>query len=332
MRHAAYTAALLSVTTVLLAPVIGYGFVYEDRRDAHLTLDASRLSEQIRLQPFRAITSLSRVLDMTMFGIQPWAFHLGSLLWHLVNVALVFALAVHVLPFWGALAAAGIFAWHPLQVEAVAYVSARSDLLATTGVLLALLAASAGSSAGALVGVAIACLSKEAAIMAWGLVPLWAWWTRAPLRWVRWSLLSLSGGALAVWWLWDRIGGLQVTLDSVLAGHQLATIWRLAALLVVPWGFTIDHDWQSLAWLGPSALILSLGLTAWCLTEGLWSRSWLALAWLWTLGALLPRLFVPLYEGLHEHHMMMPMVVWCLCAGHYLSKPMRGRVFLWRAV
>lgn len=323
---------MLSVTLALFAPAIGFGPAYEDARDPRVTLDPGAVWHQIESQPFRTMTHLTRALEFVAFGGQWWGFHLGSILIHLVNVALVLAIGWLLLPPWGAVLAAGVFAWHPIQVEAVVYVSARPDLVCTVGILLAVLSTSLGSLAGVVVGVLFACLSKEAAVVAWALVPLWAAWTRAPFAWLTWAAISgagfLAGGVFLVLWIRDW----HMTLDSVLIGQQLAAIWRLVALVLVPWGFSVDHDWASIAWLGPGALLASIAVTLWALLEGWKRQSWFAFAWLWTLIALSPRLVVPLYEGLHEHHFYVVLVGWCLCAGHWLTKGRAGRGSTWPAV
>lgn len=319
MRFSVSAAVLLIVTWGAFAPAVGYPFVYEDAREARLTLNPEATSHQIYMQPYRALTYASRHVDMTLFGIQPWGFHLGAVLWHGLNVLILFAVAWLIFPPWGAVLAAGVFAWHPVQIEAVAYVSARADLISTVGVLLALLAASLGSVAGAVVGVVLACLGKEAAIVAGALVPLWAAWTRAPLHLGKYAAV-VGGLAIAGVVLMGRdLTEWSVVLNPTLAGEQLATIWRLLALIVAPIGQTVDHDWQSLRWLGGAALVLSVGLTVWSIAEGWPRRHWLAFGWLWTLVALSPRLVVPLYEGLHEHHLYFPMIGWALCAGHWLT-------------
>ena len=83
-------------------------------------------------------------------GFNPFAFHLGSVLVHMVNVILVFILIRRVMtvvninwrsgitlyvPFLTAL----IFAIHPLQVESVAWISASKVIIYTTFTLLGIL-------------------------------------------------------------------------------------------------------------------------------------------------------------------------------------------------
>ena len=318
------------LTAALYAPVFGYGFIYEDRNDVARSLAAPNWSQALTdamERPARSLTGLSFAVNQTLFGaMNPLGFHLGSLVLHLVNGLLVYALALPVMGAWAAVFALGVFLLHPMQVEAVAYVSARADLVSTTGVLLALLAASRGWRVAAVLACALAVAGKESAVVAWALVPLWAAWTRAPFPLKRWCAVGGVLGGIAYAAILRDITEFSIQPSMALAGEQLAVIFRLLALVAVPWGFTIDHDWASIAWFSPGALVGALGLTFWAVTEGWAHRHWLALAWLWTLIALSPRLVVPLYEGLHEHHVYPVLFGWCLCAGHWLTVNTRERM------
>lgn len=81
---------------------------------------------------FHPLTWLSHQLDVSLFGVTPGPHHLVSVVLHALNAVLLFAL------LWrttGALApsafAAALFAFHPLHVESVAWISERKDVLAT---------------------------------------------------------------------------------------------------------------------------------------------------------------------------------------------------------
>jgi len=99
----------------------------------------------------RPLTDLTFALNVAVGGLTPWNFHLTSLLLHLAATALAFAAARALARLAGApradgvaLAAAGIFALHPLQSQAVSYVVQRGEVLASAlslGALLLLLAA-----------------------------------------------------------------------------------------------------------------------------------------------------------------------------------------------
>jgi tetratricopeptide (TPR) repeat protein len=75
-------------------------------------------------------TWLSLMADHALAGMDPGAFHRTNLLLHLLNVLLVGVVAERLLRRrWAAAALAALFAVHPLNVEAVCWVTARKDLL-----------------------------------------------------------------------------------------------------------------------------------------------------------------------------------------------------------
>jgi hypothetical protein len=101
----------------------------------------------------RPIPTISFAIDHAVWGLKPWGFKLTSLLVHLANALLVYALVRRLLPLsdarapWGSGAAfsiALIWAIHPLQVSTVHYIVQRMEMLSLTFVLLALLAYLAG--------------------------------------------------------------------------------------------------------------------------------------------------------------------------------------------
>ena len=329
VRSTLLPAALLTVAVlVVYGPTLGYPFVYEDLNDEGLFLAApswETFEISARLAPGRTLTKATYVVNQWLFGAEnPAGFHAFNVGLHLASVFLLWALARRVWAWPAALLAAGLFAVHPLQVEAVAYVSGRGDVVAACGVLLALWATSAGSVAGAGLGVVVAALGKETAIVAWGLVPLWATWTRAPFPVKRWLWTAAPALAIGVWVSQRML--VPVALDLPQITETATSIWRMVGLFWLPVGFTIDHDWQGvpLVWQAGAAG-LSVGLTLYAVTFG-WRRSWVALAWLWTVLALAPRFVVPVTEGLHEHHFYVPMIGWCLCAGGWLQETSAGRL------
>ncbi len=73
-----------------------------------------------------------------------WPWHVLSLLFHVGTTLCVWSLAGLFLEPWRALLAAAIFAVHPLQVSAVAYISGRAGVQAAFFSALGLLHAAAG--------------------------------------------------------------------------------------------------------------------------------------------------------------------------------------------
>jgi len=86
------------------------------------------------------LTWLSHMADCELFQLNPGAHHYDNVLIHAANVVLLFALLLRLTqkPLPAAFIAA-LFAWHPLHVESVAWVSERKDVLSTFFALLSLL-------------------------------------------------------------------------------------------------------------------------------------------------------------------------------------------------
>jgi tetratricopeptide (TPR) repeat protein len=78
------------------------------------------------------LTWLSLQVDATLFGLNPRAFHLTSLVLHISNTLLLYGVFRWMTGApWRSAAVAGFFALHPLHVESVAWVAERKDVLST---------------------------------------------------------------------------------------------------------------------------------------------------------------------------------------------------------
>ena len=86
------------------------------------------------------LTWLSHMADCDLFRLNPAGPHLINILFHSVNAGLLFALLFRLTNKLGPSAfVAALFAWHPLHVESVAWISERKDVLSTFFALLTLL-------------------------------------------------------------------------------------------------------------------------------------------------------------------------------------------------
>ncbi len=86
------------------------------------------------------LTWLSHMTDCALFGVNAGAHHLVNVLFHSANVALLFILMLRLTKYIRpSILIAALFAWHPLHVESVAWISERKDVLSTFFALLALL-------------------------------------------------------------------------------------------------------------------------------------------------------------------------------------------------
>ena len=86
------------------------------------------------------LTWISLMADASLWGKNPGGYHITSLVLHAgAAIALFLFLASSTQDFWRSLAVALLFAAHPLQVESVAWVSERKDVLVALFCFLTLL-------------------------------------------------------------------------------------------------------------------------------------------------------------------------------------------------
>jgi tetratricopeptide (TPR) repeat protein len=86
---------------------------------------------------FRPVRTLSLTIDYLLWGLNPAGYHLTNILIHSVNSFLVFVLALKIAgDARTSLLAALLFAVHPIQTDAVTYISGRRDILFTLFYLL----------------------------------------------------------------------------------------------------------------------------------------------------------------------------------------------------
>ena len=78
------------------------------------------------------VTWLSHMLDCQLFGLKPAGHHLTSLFLHTLNTLLLFAVLRRMTGRRGpSVMVAALFALHPLQVDSVAWVAERKNVLST---------------------------------------------------------------------------------------------------------------------------------------------------------------------------------------------------------
>ena len=142
---------LAAGTLVVYGAVTGFEFVNIDDQvyvtgNPHVRLGltwegirwALRSSEAANWHP---LTWISHMLDCQCYGLKAGGHHVTSVLLHLANSWLLFALLLRTTQKRGcSLVVAALFAWHPLHVESVAWVAERKDVLSTCFGLCSLLA------------------------------------------------------------------------------------------------------------------------------------------------------------------------------------------------
>ncbi len=88
---------------------------------------------------WQPLTWMSHMLDWKIYGGNARGHHASSVLWHALNTVLLFFVARRCgLAVAAAAICAALFAWHPLRVESVTWISERKDILGGTFFLLTL--------------------------------------------------------------------------------------------------------------------------------------------------------------------------------------------------
>ena len=131
---------VFAVGVLLYINTLQHGFVFDDVTLISQNPQVKNLvwGEILSRNGYRPIRTLTYALNYAWGGLDPFGYHLFNIVLHGINAALVYLL----FQLWTGtrfLATAGalLFAAHPVQTAAVAYVSGRKDLLATFFLLLA---------------------------------------------------------------------------------------------------------------------------------------------------------------------------------------------------
>ena len=142
---------LAAVTIALYSPVFGYSFVVLDDSD-YVTAN-SHIHSGLRWSTVKwaftstaaanwhPLTWLSHALDYQLFALNPAGHHVDSVLIHAANAVLLFLLLWRITRRRGpSLLVGALFALHPINVESVAWVAERKNVLSTFFFLLAIAA------------------------------------------------------------------------------------------------------------------------------------------------------------------------------------------------
>jgi protein O-mannosyl-transferase len=218
---------LVVVVFLCFGNSFGNDFVFDD---IYLVLQNKyirSLDLSIILRTYRPMRDLSYALDLKIWGEGPFGFHLTNILIHSANVLLVFALIRRLSEdVVTATLAALIFAVHPMQTDAVTYISGRRDLLFSFFYLLAFhsyisyyrsrrFAHGAAYFSLFLVLWALSLMSKEMAASLPLVVFVWHYcegWEEGPSWWRQVATTSWRTFAKDKWfWLLLFLGGLAFT-------------------------------------------------------------------------------------------------------------------------
>src|ERR1700719_196079 len=149
-RNLAICLLLAAATFALYSPAFGHPFIFNYDDDNYVTSNAHVQAGLTWTTVRWALTStdaanwhpltwLSHALDCQLYGLNPAGHHVSSVVFHALNVVLLFLLLVYATRAPGrSLLVAALFAVHPFNVESVAWIAERKNVLSTFFFLLTL--------------------------------------------------------------------------------------------------------------------------------------------------------------------------------------------------
>ena len=297
---------------VVQNPHVNTGFTWANIRWA-LTADA--------VSNWHPITWISHILDCQLYGLSyPGGHHASSLILHVFNVVLIFLLLSRATGAVGcSFIAAGLLALHPFNVESVAWVAERKNVLCTFFFLLALGAygwyARKPSAAryACVAGLFVLALASKPMVITlpfvlllldfWPLGRVQKWSTASPafpvarapfLRLVveKLPLIGLSAASAVITVVVQRRGHQIVSFSDSGIGWRLENaIWAYATYLWItflPWRLAPFYPTMQLpVWrvAASGCFLLAVAWLVWRFGPG---RPYLFVGWLWFVGTLVP--------------------------------------------
>jgi len=323
---------LIAGTLALYNSVRSHDFVNYDDKDyilnnSHvtggLTWETVRWSltatEQANWHP---LTWLSHALDCQLFGLDAGYHHITSLLLHVLNALLLFLLLQRATAaLWRSFLVAAMFAWHPFNVQSVAWAAERKNLLSTLFFLLTIgaygwYAKKPGwQRLTAVVGLFVLALASKpmAVTLPFVLLLLDYWplqrisgWTEPSSRlsipqrtvWLllleKLPLFALSGLSCVVTVWAQRAGGalrsLQAFSFTTRVENALQSYGIYLWKTIWPFGFSLYYPFSQAAipiWKPALATAVLVAISAMVWKQRI-ARPCLIMGWLWFLGTLVP--------------------------------------------
>ncbi|HUB35009.1 MAG TPA: tetratricopeptide repeat protein [Bryobacteraceae bacterium] len=277
LRRAGEAALLLGITLAVYWPALRGGALWDDA--AHITPPALRPLDGLRriwfepgaTQQYYPLLHTVFWIEHRLWGDAVLGYHLINVFWHVLAACLLAAI-LRRLRFTGAWIAALLFALHPVEVEAVAWISEQKSTLSAVFYLAAALIyldfdrsrrRSRYALALALFLCALATKTVTATLPAALLVVFW--WQRGTLSWrkdarplVPWFAAGAAAGLFTAWVERHYIGAtgpdfaLPFAARILIAGRDLCfyawkLIWPANLIFIYP-RWTVDPSawWQYL--------------------------------------------------------------------------------------
>ncbi len=288
-------------------PIVQNGVTWAGVKWAFTTMAASN---------WHPLTWLSHMIDCGVFGLNPAGPHLENALIHAANTALVFTLLFRLTnKLWPSAFIAGLFAWHPMHVESVAWIAERKDVLSTFFALIALLNYARYVEeaevknprakiyfAWSLITFALGLMAKPMLVTLPCVLLLLDFWPlrrfandKLKLLWEKWPFFLITTASCLITFLAQsqRGGSAVVSLTTVPLHYRLKSVplayneylakifWPDKLAIFYPLHENIPHLAVAVA----VAALLAISLAAWQLHR---TAPYLLTGWLWFVGMLVP--------------------------------------------
>lgn len=217
----AQAAVIVLVVLAAYYPAVHAGFIWDD--DEYVTHNPLLMAPDGLFRIWFSLDSPSQYFPLTYtsflveraaWGLNPAGYHIVNILLHAANALLVWLLLAR-LGIPGAWLAAAIWAAHPVQVESVAWISERKNVLSTLFFLLALInwngfldnpGRARRYYSLSILCAALALLAKTTAVTLPGVMLLMLWWKRMRIGSERlvqllpFAAMSAAMGLITLWW------------------------------------------------------------------------------------------------------------------------------------
>ena len=312
---------LVIATFIAYMQVLKYGFITSFDDTNYLTsnwnIKAGLTKESIvwafstsYASNWHPVTWLSHMLDYELYGMEPFGHHLTSLIFHITNTLLLFGVLLKMTgALWRSGLVAVLFALHPLNVESVAWVSERKNVLSTFFLLLTLWAyvkyvdrKNAANYLLVVLFLALGLMSKPMLVTLPFVLLLLDFWPLKRFSEVRPTRLILEKvplfilliGSCVATFIAQRSGG------AIRSSEFSSLYFRIANALVSYFDYLRNMLWPSglsvfyphpgnalPIWKPLTCTIVLVVVTIW-VVKGIRRAPYLAVGWFWYLGTLVP--------------------------------------------
>jgi tetratricopeptide (TPR) repeat protein len=263
------------------------------------------------------LTWASHMLDVSLFGMNAGGHHFVNLVFHALNMLLLFGLLNYATGrLWASVLVAGLFALHPLHVESVAWIAERKDVLSTFFLMATMWMYVYYSRrpgwlryTGIVLLFTLGLMSKPMLVTLPVVLVLLDYWPLERLTIEGWKvkvkdgslrglllekvpLAAMAVGTAALTIIGQRHVSAMATMEDLSIGDRfsnaLVSYWRYIGAMFWPEGLAALYLWRGSPpwWQGAMALA---GLAA--VTGVVWlarSRKYVVTGWLWYLVTLVP--------------------------------------------